>query len=370
MQPFRYSDEHIDENEFMFAFPSIVIGVAVLTLPAQIANATLSSDGWISILISGILFTVFALLGLKVATSFPNKSFYDYSSHLVTKPIAIMFIFVLSLSFLMILSYSVSLVSFVTQRYMFVQTPMEAIGLIFLLVIVYAVSGSRVGLFRLNMLFLPLILLVFLIVSFFNFKYYELQNILPLFKTDIKGYLKGINKSFNAFGGFSIVLFYTYLIYKPKNLSKTIIIGMSIPTIVYIGVFFMCIAMFGNLTTGNLLYPTIEAAKRVDIPGAIFERVDAFVFTIWIMAFFNTAVMMLDIIVILICSVFKKANKQIVIFTLSPIIFYLAMFPQQVNLSFKIGTFIGQIHTFFVCFIIISLFLMVKIRGVSYHEKP
>lgn len=144
---------------------------------------------------------------------------------------------------------------------------------------------------------------------------------------------------------------------------------MSIPIIVYIGIFFMCIAIFGNSVTENLLFPTIEAAKRVDIPGAIFERVDAFVFTIWIMAFFNTAAMLLDIVIFLFCSIFKKLNKHIVIFTLSPIIFYLAMFPQQVNLAFKIGDIIGQFHIYYVCFIIFILYLMTKIRGISHHDQ-
>jgi len=369
MHPFRYSDKHISENEFMFALPAIIIGISVLTIPAQIAKVTSFSDGWISILITSILVTLISLIGLKVAMAFPNKPFFDYTSFLVTKPIAYIIISIFIFSFIAFLSYLVGLVSFVTQRYLFIQTPMEVIGLIFLLVVIYAVSGSRVGLFRLNMLFLPIILFVFIIVVIFNFKWYELQNFLPLFQTDMKGYLNGINNTIGAYGGFSIVLFYTFLVYKPKNLSKKVIIGMGIPTIVYLGVFFMCIAIFGNQVTGNLVFPTIESAKRIDIPGAIFERVDAFVFTIWIMSFFNTATMILDIIVILFCSIFKKANKEIVIFILAPLIFYLGMFPQEINLAFKISSIISQFHLYYVCFIILTLFIIMKIRGVSHHES-
>src|SRR5699024_7322062 len=205
MQPFRYSDESIDENELMFAIPSIIIGISILTLPSKIAQVTLFSDGWIPILVSGIVITIFALLGLKVANTFPNKDFYDYASLLVTKPIAFIITMGFVISFFALLTYLVGLVSFVTQRYMFTQTPMTAIGLIFLLVIIYAVSGSRVGLFRLNMLFLPIILFVFIIVGLFNVKWFEMQNILPLFQTDIKSYLTGINKSLGSFGAFSLV---------------------------------------------------------------------------------------------------------------------------------------------------------------------
>lgn len=369
MHPFRYSDEHIGENELMFALPSIIIGIATLTFPSHVAKVTSFSDGWISIVIAGILFTLFSLLGIKVATSFPNKSFFEYTSFLVTKPIAIIIMFGIILSFLSILSLVIGNVAFVTQRYLFDQTPIEVIGLIFLLVVVYAVSGSRAGVFRLNILFLPLILFAFMIVIIFNFKWYEYHNLFPLFQTNIKGYLQGIHQSFEAFGGFSIVLFYTYLLYKPKHLNKKVMIGIGIPTVLYVAIFLMCIAIFGNIVTGNLLFPTIEAAKRVDIPGAIFERVDAFVFTIWVMAFFNTAAIILDVLVLLLCSIFQKVDKRMMIFILSPIIFYIALFPQQINFTFTLGSIVNQFNIYYICFIILLLYIMVKIRGVPQHGK-
>lgn len=369
MQLYRYSDEHISQNELMFTLPGVIVGISILTLPAQIAKVTSFSDGWISILISGVLLTIVALIGLKVATTFPNKSFYEYTSYLVTKPIAIIIMTITILTFIAILSYLISQVSFVTQRYMFVQTPMEAIGLTFLLVVIYAVAGSRAALFRLNMLFIPINLCVFTIIIILNFKWYDLTNSLPLFQTDMKGYLKGIAKSSEAFGGFSIVLFYTFLIYQPKGISKKVIIGMSIPTILYIAVFLMCIATFGNQVTENLIFPTIEAAKRIDIPGAVFERIDAFVFTVWIMGFFTTAIIIFDIIILLLSSVIKKVNKHLLIFILSPIIFYLSMFPQQFYLSLKIGSIVNKFHLYFISSLILMIFIIMKIRGVSRHES-
>src|SRR5699024_9639629 len=91
------------------------------------------------------------------------------------------------------------------------------------------------------------------------------------------------------------------------------------------------IGVFGNIVTSNLMYPTLDLAKRVDLPGAIFERIDSIAYTIWIMAIFNTVCMFLDICVLLLSSIFKKAKKQTMLFILSPIILFIALLPRGVN---------------------------------------
>ena len=89
MNPYQYSDNYISEKEFICAYPSIIIGVAVLELPSLVAAETSFSDGWISIFLAGVIFTVLAILAVKVAMCFPDQSFFSYTSFLVTRPIAI-----------------------------------------------------------------------------------------------------------------------------------------------------------------------------------------------------------------------------------------------------------------------------------------
>src|SRR5699024_2035247 len=82
---------HLSKREFMFAFPSVIIGISILSLPSSIADATSFSDGWIPILIAGIMATLLALLAVHVASYFPGKPFLEYAPTLVIKPIAILF---------------------------------------------------------------------------------------------------------------------------------------------------------------------------------------------------------------------------------------------------------------------------------------
>lgn len=369
MNPFKYSDEKISDTEFMIAIPSVIIGVGILSLPREVAIVTLFSDGWISILVAGIMVTFITILATKVAALFPGKSFLSYTTYLVTKPIALLFLFIIITVSLFFSAYSTRYIAYIAQQYLFEHTPMEVIALSFILVVVYAVSGSRAGLFRLNLLFLPIILFVFLFVGIFNVTWIERNNFLPLFQTDLKGYLLGIKETFTAFLGFEIVLIYTMLIKRPKNLTKKVIIGMSIPILFYIMIFLMTIGIFGYQVTANLEFPTIELAKRVDIPGGILERIDPFVFSIWTMTIFTTAAMLLDVVVFLLSSIFTKMNKRILTFILSPIVYYISMLPNQIDQVKYVTNFISVTATYLLTAMVIILFMMTKIRGVKNSES-
>jgi len=369
VQHYDISNKRITNGEFTIAFPSAIIGVSVLELPSEVASVTVYSDGWISILIGGIIFSLFALLAVHVAKSFPNDSFYTYTSRLLSKPVAGFIAFIVIVIALLTGSYILRSVAFISQQYLFDKTPMEILALSFLLVVIYAISGERIGLFRLNILFFPIIIFIFIFVGIFNVEWFELDNFLPLLKTDFKGYVNGVKKTFGSFFGFSIGLFYVYIMQNKDNAISNVITGLSLSIIFYLFIFFVCIAVFGNLATSNLQYPTIELAKRVNLPGGIFERVDAFVFSIWVMAIFNTMSITLDIALILLCSMFKKANKKIISFILSPIIFYLSMFPESLNQLKQFSKYLGIIASSFHCSVILLLYVVMKIRGVKLREE-
>src|SRR5690625_4883290 len=115
MNSYKYSDENISENEFMIALPSIIIGVSILSLPSEVAKVTQFSDGWVSILLGGLIFTLFALLATRLATLFPEESFFSYTSFLFTKLYSIILVFLIILVSLITSSYSVRSVAFICQ---------------------------------------------------------------------------------------------------------------------------------------------------------------------------------------------------------------------------------------------------------------
>ena len=81
--------EFINEKDIMIAVATNIISITILFLPRYIAENTVSADGWLTILIGGLIAIVFAWLLAKIASSFPNQSFLTFASYLVSKPVAI-----------------------------------------------------------------------------------------------------------------------------------------------------------------------------------------------------------------------------------------------------------------------------------------
>lgn len=365
MKWFEYGDEKISHREIMIAIPSMVIGVGVLSFPRQLAAETVGPDGWVSILVSGIIMIFFAWLLARLAARFPHQSFLDYASKIISKPVAIAITFVFIIISIGIVAIEVREISEIAKQYLFDKTPLEAVSLIFLLVVVYAVSGSRAGIFRLNMMFLPIIIFIALAVMVLNIGWFSIDHVLPVFETNIQGYFGGMRTGILAYMGIMIILFYTSLVKKPEKVPKSAAIGMCIPVALYLLLFIASIGVFGHSVTSNMIFPIIELAKVADIPGGFFERFESIFFVIWVMAIFNTAAMAMDIAVLSLGWLFKDVSKIVFICILSPVVYLIAMYPEDLIMIMSLAGYFGYFTIAFTCGVTIILFLVAKLRKVK-----
>ena len=213
----------ISDRDIMIAVASNIIGVLTLSFPRIIAEDTSAADGWLPILLGGGIACFLAWLLTKIAISFPNQSFLTYASKLLSKPIAVIFIVLFLLQLIAMTAFQVREVTVLAHQYLFDQTPMEVISLSFLLVVVYAVSGSRAGIFRLNILFFPFTIGGLLLVILLPLGLVKMENLLPTFQTDFPGYVRATYSSISTFLGFSIVLFYSEIIKEPNKTPKMVV---------------------------------------------------------------------------------------------------------------------------------------------------
>lgn len=368
MKRFEYADESISEKEILVAVASMIIGIGVLSLPKQLAKDTIASDGWIALLVGGFIVIGITWAVARLAATFPGQEFITYATKLTAKPIAIVLTSIHVLITMNVVAIQIREIGEISKHYLFDRTPVEVISLAFFLVVIYAVAGSRVGLFRLNMMFLPIFLFIAVAVLVFSLGKFEIENLFPVFKTDFMNNVKAIGTSVTSYVGFGILWFYLSLVRQPKKAPKMAALGVFIPIGLYLVIFIICIGVFGNAVSSNLLYPTIELAKSVEIPGEVFERFESIFFVIWIMAIFNTTSMAFDIVVFATNSIFKRAKKIWLIFVFSPIIFAVSMLPQDTKEIDTYSTVISISWVSYTVFIILLFFLMYKIRRVKGNE--
>src|SRR5699024_2340047 len=173
------------------------------------------------------------------------------------------------------------------------------------------------------------ITLIVLVVFVFNLNFFSISHLQPLFKTSFTGFIKGAGSSIRSYIGFGILWCYLAYVEEPKQTPKLAVIGTIISIVIYVLLFVFCIAVYGNSSTANLLYPTIELAKSVEIPGACLERFESGVMVICSMAMFYTPSLTFDLSVFAMTSVFPNSSQLIVLFVLAPVVYFISLLPQE-----------------------------------------
>lgn len=369
MSTFKYGDDKIQSKDIMIALPSMAIGVGILPFSRMLAQDTQFMDGWVVILFSGIIVLMFTWAIAKLASNFPNQSFLSYASSLVSKPVAIFFTVLFTIQGVALTAFEVRAIAEISHQYLFNHTPVEVVALTFLLVVVYAVSSSRGGIFRLNAMFLPIIFITTGLLVLFSLPFMRLHHVLPLFTTDLQGYLQGSLKTTLSYTGIGILFFYISLVREPKNVARDAVIGMSWVILLYILIYVTCVAVFGELTTANIRFPLIELAKSIEIPGGFFERIESIFYVIWIMAIFTTTVMALDVAVLALSSLLPHVKKMHLLFILSPLIFAIAMFPRDFIEMENFGDYMSYSGWSLIVIIGTSLWIMYKVKGAKQSEN-
>lgn len=353
----------ISDRDIMIAVITNIIGVFTLTLSREVAKDTNSTDGWVAILLGGAIACLLGWTISKIAVAFPNYSFYSFASYLLTKPVAVVFTLIFSLQYFMITAFQIREISALAHQYYFDRTPIEVISLSFLLVVVYAVSGSRAAIFRLNFILLPITLIGLLILIVLPIGVIRKDDLLPIFQTDFIGYVKATQSSVTSLIGFGIILFYIALVKKPKHTAKMTIYGIVLITIMNVFLYIVCIGVLGNITTSNLFFPTFDLSKTVEIPGGFFDRFDSILFAIWIVVIFTTALIGYDILVMTIMMIFTKVKKVTVVFTLSPFLFFTSMLPKNYMELLNFSSFLNHFTLYYLIIVTILLVVAYKIKG-------
>lgn len=363
MSKSHFADDRIQSLDIMVALPSIVIGVGILSFPSTLAQSTKFADGWVVVILGGLISIFFTWAVTKLGAKFPHQSFYSYASHLVSKPVASIIILLFSLNGIFLTAFEVSMIGFISHQYLFEQTPREVVSIAFFLAVIYAVAGSRSGIFRINLLFSPLIFLISFILIFFSINFMDVDHLLPLFKTGMDGYVEGTIQSALSYSGFGVLFFYIAFVCDPEKVPKRAVAGMSSVVCLYLFIYLTCIAVFGHAPTGEIRWPFIELAQSVEIPGGFFERMEAVFFTIWITAIFTTAMIGFDITILALQMIFPKRDKIVLIFILAPIIFFISLLPKNYMENHYFDIFIGYVSWLLPMIVVILFWIMYRIKG-------
>ncbi|MEF7436693.1 endospore germination permease [Paenibacillus lautus] len=361
----QLSNQSIGSKEIVYSVSNMLIGFGILTLPNTIARNTHFSDGWMSIILGGMIALGFAWAIGALASRFPGKNYHAMATIILNRKAAQVVTLLISLYLLLFVSYQVRGVSTITRLYLFDNTPEEIIGLVYLLVLIYAVAGPSIALVRMNLIFFPIVVSIMLLIVILNLGSLNMHYLLPVFKTDWRRIVITSKDTVFSYLGLEIMLFYNIYVVRKSKLLGSVFRGVLIPIFIYFIIFVFVIGVFGPIVASNTLYPLAELAKEVEVPGGIFERFEFFFFVIWLMTLFSTNAMAFDVALLALESVFPKYRRFTMILILAPILFILGLLPSTLRELNVFAEWISYMGIGFAWLLPALLLLVAKIRGVK-----
>ncbi|MGY4797199.1 spore germination protein [Lysinibacillus fusiformis] len=358
------SKDIITTPQAVVVVTNFILATGILTLPRTSVEKVKTPDVWITVILGGLIMMIAGIIMVKLSQKFPYKTFYQYSQDILGKWVGRLFSLPIIGYFLVTSGFQVRSMAEVTNFYLLESTPIWAIIMPFMWIGLYLIIGGINSIARMFEIIFPITVVFFLLVLFMSFKLFEIDNLRPVLGSGIMPVLKGIQTTSLAFTGPEIMLLLVAFMEKPNKAVKVVLIGTFIPMIFYI---FLVIMVIGALSIDGVVirtWPSIDLIRSYEISGLIFERFESILLVIWIMQIFATYTIGFYAAALGLAQLFNRKLSQI-IYGLLPVIYIIAMTPNNINELFKLGDWLGIVM--WILFGGIPLFLLsiIKWKGAK-----
>ncbi|OLO28637.1 hypothetical protein BTR23_17115 [Alkalihalophilus pseudofirmus] len=347
---------------------SLIFGVGVLTLPRVLAERVGTTDGWISILVAGLITMSLVYIYVRIQKNFPTQSLLEFIAKgkigkWGAKVLAFFFIFY----FTVLLAFQVRILAMATKLYLIDQTPSEVVIGIILLIITYAASKGMQGIVHIHLMFMPFILTALFGVIIFNLGEADFGQLLPVVSEGFMPVLSGILPPMFSFAGIMFLFFFMGHMKESDLRSLPLNIAILFLVITYTFLAIISYVTFGLEMTKVITFPAIELAKEIEIIGGFIERLESLFLTVYIMAIFTTMATVLFANIKTIEEQFIPSKKlrtwipPVIIF----IIFIISFIPDSITSLENVGQLLAVLGDVLLILGIVSGYITVWIRKRS-----
>ncbi|WP_345244323.1 GerAB/ArcD/ProY family transporter [Pontibacillus salipaludis] len=278
-------NEMISRRQYFFFIIQTLIGVGVLTLPFNLHEVA-KQDGWISLLIGGVLVQIVLFMMWGLAKRFPDQHLYEYIPTIVGKVVGGLFNAVLILYSLAVAAVILLLFDEMIRTWLLPRTPYWIISLMFIALGIYLVSGNIKVMARLYV-FVSVLLPVLVVLLLFAAKDGHWIYLFPIGESGFSSIFDGVYQSSLSLLGYLIVLLlFPYTKGTPKQKLVTISFANGFVVTFYFITVLLSFIYFGTVEMKYVSEPVLYMLKAVEFP--IISRIDMFFISIWIVSVATT----------------------------------------------------------------------------------
>ncbi|WP_373229302.1 endospore germination permease [Cohnella sp.] len=321
---------------------STIIGVGVLPIPLFAVEAADSGAPLVTLLGAMLAFVglvLVALLGMR----FPKKSIVQYSEDIIGKwPSWIGSVCVIGF-FAVLTSLTAREFGEVVITAVLTKTPLEVTVIVMLLLAAISTRNDITTFAYIHHFYFPLLLFPVLLIVALSLKSAEPINLQPIWGNEHKEILGGVLTIAALFQGSFILTTVIPAMRRPDKALKASLWGFLIAGGLYVTIVAATVSVFGAEEIKNLLWPTLELAKATSLPANILERLDAAFLAVWVTAVFTTLFSSYFIAIKEVSKLFRLRDHKMFSFFLLPVVFFMAMIPQNILQMYEIIQNVGRI---------------------------
>lgn len=354
-------DGKIISSELAAIISCSMLGIGMLTLPRTITEKVHSSDGWIVLILNGLLIGLFICVLVAMLKKHQVTNYYTYMEEaygrLLSKVIGLLVV----LYFVGVASFEVLAMSEMVRFYLLEDTPEEIVILTLILASVHLLTGKIKAIAKVCVFFLPLTIVIVLFIYLLSIRIVDLKNIQPVLGKGFLPVMKGMGTGTLSFFGIELFIFLFGLVKNQKKVRSGVLLGFFIPVILYVITYVLVVAALTVPEVKAVTWPTISFIQSFEVKGIFIERLELFLLITWILQFFCTHAIYSYFAAEGMTKIFNNSYTTNLI-VLVPVMFILAEIPKNTIQIFKMSDMLGYVFPVILIGLPIVTFVIVQVK--------
>ncbi|WP_199880549.1 GerAB/ArcD/ProY family transporter [Bacillus massiliglaciei] len=246
-----------------FLIHAMQTGISVLSFQKFLVKRA-GTDGWISILLAGMMVHLFIAVIYKIFSMAPGD-IVSVNKHAIGKYAGHFFSLLFAVYFFLMSAAVMTTYINVVHVWMFAQVPSWAFAIVFMALIYYIIAGG----FRAvtGITFISVILVYWLVfILFYDLFFSEFANLLPMFDHPIKDIIMGIQDSSLTMLGFETLLVFYPFLQHPETSQKSAHLGALTTTLLAMTIYLVSIIYYSPKELVEVIWPTLSLSSIIELP--------------------------------------------------------------------------------------------------------
>ncbi|SDK48347.1 GerAB/ArcD/ProY family transporter [Sediminibacillus albus] len=274
-------NEKITRRQFFFVVIQTEIGVGVLSLPFDLHQAA-KQDGWISLLLAGLVIQIIILAMWLTARMFPHVDLFGILPRLFGRGIGSVLSFVYCLYFIAVCVLALLLFGRMLHLWILPNTPFWILSSCLAFISFYLISSGLVVMARIYT-FVSILLFIMFALLLAGVNDMQLIYLLPIGQATMPELAKGIQGAGLAMLGFiSFYILYPQTEGTPVQRLKTMSLANLFVVTFYLLVVLITFGYFSTAEMALVPQPVLYLLKGIELK--IISRVDLFLLSMWIVS--------------------------------------------------------------------------------------